>query len=274
MKLFVISDLHAGFAENNAFNKGFSWHKEDVILEEFSFLKDVDVLCACGDIDEGLMGAIWLLKVLNCFPHLHAVYVPGNHEFYNHQMEALYRDWDRLSSTNPRLHILGTPSTTKCKIEYVTFIGTTMWTDFNKQNMNVMNEAQRRMNDYRCIMSGEHSKTLTANRVLNEHFNARKRIFRELDREGNTPTVVLTHHTPYLARPYMKDTLSYAYHVDLTEEFNNCQHLPVYWFSGHTHKSECFAETFANGAVTFVSNQYGYPTEGATGFSKYCILEI
>ena len=87
--------------------------------------------------------------------------------------------------------------------------------------------------------------------------------------------IVVTHHKPYLPEA-VTDPLTYGYAVDLTDDLNQCKNLPEIWISGHTHRSEFATKQYAHGEITFVSNQFGYPSEDTalTGFHKDCILDL
>lgn len=138
-----------------------------------------------------------------------------------------------------------------------------------------MNEVQRELHDYDEIMSGKDGKRITANRILQEHYAQVKYIFKQLERRPEQKKIVVTHHKPYLS-DCLTDVCTYGYEVDLTSKFNECEHLPEYWISGHTHRSEWKTKEFTHGTVTFVSNQFGYPSEDVskTGFHRDCILEV
>lgn len=268
MHLFPISDVHIGMREK--------FFEEKNIRRVLGFIDGYDdiVMCACGDIGDRMEGVFWLQKVLSIFPNLRVVYTPGNHEFYCHNLDVLPYDLESAGRHTDRLYILDGAYEFSHKIDDVTFIGAPLWTNFNFGAPEIMNIAQRQMNDYKCIKSSGAFKAITADRIYNEHGNQRKEIFNRLNKvEGKC--VVLSHHSPIIINGgHAGDGLSYAYYSDLTEWFNSVKNVPTYWFSGHTHSSYVCTRSFTNGETMFVSNQMGYPIEVNSGFSTNCILEI
>ena len=66
MKLHILSDLHTEFASFSAPDTG------------------ADVVILAGDIGVGLDGIQWAASQ---FPKVPVIYVPGNHEYYDHDIE-------------------------------------------------------------------------------------------------------------------------------------------------------------------------------------------
>ena len=265
MFLYPISDIHGLMYDmTDKFLKG-------LIEKPVAEHNDLVVVIA-GDFCDRLLGITLAQRMLNMFPNIHIVYVPGNHEYYGTSIEVLSHDLMKSSQYIERLHVLDGMYINTAKIDDVTFIGGTLWTDFNKQNTAVMNVAQREMNDYNYIYHGGHG-TISTNRTVNEHYEQRKAIFKALKKtEGKR--VVITHHKPFL--DVIRDPLSYAYCVDLSKNLDGLEkeQLPTYWFYGHTHRSDVTTQKYKNGEVTFISNQYGYPSELSTGWSELCVWEI
>lgn len=240
---------------------------------------DDTILLACGDIGERMQGIVWCERMLQVFPNLNICYCPGNHEFYGANMEILLHDMHIADMTRNRLHILDGIYKTHAIVRdnmqrpLCTVVGSTLWTDFNKENAEVMNLAQQRMNDYNYIRSGNNSERIKPTRILNLHYNMRKTMFKQFEKaDKNIPLIAMSHHTPYMGVPH--DGLHYCYHSDMTNNFNEATRLPIYWFSGHTHQSKVHKEEFNVGVVEFISNQVGYPHQLTTGFSLNCVLEV
>ena len=266
MKILPISDIHSEI-----------WlPKQGYWTVQFKkWFDQVDVLVIAGDNSSCINNLVLITQVLLEFPKLEIVYVLGNHDYYmtryNHAWESML--WADYSID--RLHVL--TGYDKCAWEFqdVVFIGGTLWTDFNQMNSNAINAVQRGLNDYRAIASNNGTKPITANFIYNEHCTMKKNIFRLLERYPDKKRVVVTHHKPFLSE-IITDPLTYGYEVDLTKELNECTNLPEYWIYGHTHKSGWTTKSYINGDVTFISNQFGYPSEdtSVTGFHKDCILEV
>ena len=103
MKVRILSDLHLEFA---------------VLLPPSI---DADVVVLAGDIGVGLDGLAW---ARNSFPGVPVIYVPGNHEYYGHDIE-LRSDLRRQS--NDGLYVLDDEA---IELQGVRFVGSTLWTDF------------------------------------------------------------------------------------------------------------------------------------------------
>lgn len=74
MKILVLSDLHLEFG------KLAPVHKDRRIDE------GVDVVVLAGDIAEGVQGILWARET---FVTKEIVYVAGNHEFYDNNVDSL-----------------------------------------------------------------------------------------------------------------------------------------------------------------------------------------
>lgn len=268
MKIYPISDMHTEI-----------WlPKQEYWSTHFSLFKDVDVLVIAGDNGSSINNLIPIMQILLEFPHLHVVYVPGNHDYYGSDYAHAKESLITASYSIERLHVLSdNHKYGTWEHENVVFIGATLWTDYNKEHAGIMNAVQHGLNDYRAITTGADRKPIRPTFILNEHYTMKKHIFRELDRyKGSGKTcIVVTHHQPYLPE-CITDPVSYGYCVDMEDKFNECENLPKYWISGHTHKSDWKRREYAHGSTTFISNQFGYPSEDAsiTGWHKDFILEV
>lgn len=281
VRLFPISDLHGNFTDVERYAKESPFNMEvmEKIYKPVLHTGDDIILLACGDLGERMQGVVWCERMLKVFPNLNICYCPGNHEFYGANMELLLHDMHLMDMTTDRLNILdGVYKTVAVPKDNMgrplcTVVGATLWTDFNGGSAEVMNLAQRQMNDYNYIFAGNNNSKIKPTRILNLHYNMRKDMFRCFEKAStDIPLVAMSHHTPYMGVPH--DGLHYCYHSDMTDNFNACSHLPSYWFSGHTHVSEVHREEFSAGEVNFISNQVGYPHQLATGFSLNCLLEV
>ncbi|MEN8763395.1 MAG: metallophosphoesterase, partial [Thiogranum sp.] len=103
MKLYILNDLHIEF-------EGFE--PPDT---------DADVVVLAGDIGVGGEGLRW---AEDRFPDRPVVYVPGNHEFYRHDITLI----EELKAQAPdHIHVLNDDL---IDIEGVRFLGSILWTDF------------------------------------------------------------------------------------------------------------------------------------------------
>ena len=103
MQLNVISDIHIEF--------------KDFVPT----ITAADIVVLAGDIGVGTSGVEWAAEH---YPDVPVIYVPGNHEFYQHDIGII----ERLKDAAPaNVHVLSNDA-----FEHggVRFLGTTLWTDF------------------------------------------------------------------------------------------------------------------------------------------------
>ena len=143
MKIALASDVHLEFGHL-----------------ELNNVDNADVLVLSGDIcvaskfgpnyDRFFQDASRLFK--------NVVYIMGNHEHYDGDFaksESILRAaLERYSN----VHFLEKEIV---KIDDVTFIGGTLWTDMNKEDPLTMFHVQRRMNDFRIVRNSNRMVTRT-----------------------------------------------------------------------------------------------------------------
>lgn len=239
MKLRVLSDLH---------------------LEHFDQgreLPDVpaDAVILAGDIHEGTQGLTWAAEH---FPDLPIIYVPGNHEYYDHCMPVLLKQL-RAEAQRLGIHLLDNDSVV---IGGVKFIGSTLWTDFAlyanepiDTTEQTYKKALSHMPDFRIveqpegvIFSPEESQRL--------HSDAATWLAQELAAPFSGPKVVITHHAPLAAcipPRYQGDTLSPAFASHLPHLMGSAD----LWIHGHVHETVDLEEK----GTRVIANPGGYPDE-------------
>jgi Icc-related predicted phosphoesterase len=229
MKIQVLSDLHNEFLRSPRL---------------IPRIPDVDVVVLAGDIDLDCRGLEWARRTFKS----RIVYVPGNHEFYGFDFEATR---DRMRSVANLLSIdLLDPGTVE--IDDVTFIGATLWTDFNlfENPEREMSIAQKGLNDFRVI------KGFTPARSLARHEEERAFIEGGLVKHRGRKCVVVTHHLPSwhsVAEKYRGDKLTAAFASNLDVIIESEQ--PRLWIHGHTHDGF----DYRIGETRVVCNPGGYP---------------
>jgi predicted phosphodiesterase len=149
MKIAVCSDIHLEFGPIELKNPG-----------------DVDVLVLSGDIcvdadldmkdrrqsemgfarkrSEGFHEFFEMCG--REFPHV--IYVAGNHEHYHGDYAETLPNLKRKLAYIKNLYVLDREVK---KIDDVTFIGGTLWTDMNKEDPLTLFHIKRMMNDFRCV---------------------------------------------------------------------------------------------------------------------------
>lgn len=248
MRIWILSDLHR--------NVGRPWTLESV--------PDADVAVIAGDVGEGLVGSIgWIVDAI--LPHMEAVLVAGNHEFYRRRFEAELA-LGRRAAKNMGVHLLENDTVV---IGGVAFTGCTLWTDYEldgrERRAASMDDARRCMNDHRLISTaaGGSQRLFRPEDALGAHLGSRRYLERELARPVVVngmprPRVVVTHHAPSVrcvAPQYRDGTLNPSFASRLDPLIEKSQ--PALWVHGHTHSSM----DFRIGATRVLCNPKGYPGE-------------
>lgn len=195
----------------------------------------------------------------------HVIYVLGNHEHYGMDISKTHQTiMDALSSEHSKvdmskLTVIG-DKPTKIKIRDVTFIGATLWTDYNKGSLLTATIVERYIRDHKSIENG--AGLFSVANAANIHADTLKVFDTMLTELVGEKVVVVTHHLPsYSAcdEQYRKDepaiTLNAAFASDLDDFI--LKHQPVMWFFGHTHT----AYTGKIGRTVLACNPLGYPGE-------------
>jgi predicted MPP superfamily phosphohydrolase len=242
MRINYISDLHLEFAP----------------LE----LPGGDVLILAGDAAEAIhMDASKIYKYRrNVVPFFYrqlekyekVVYVPGNHEYYNGNIQTtLGHIQDFLSCTDVTL--LNNDS---LWIEGVQFLGSTLWTDIPEPSQYIV---EKSMNDFRLIKNGE--KRLTPADTVGLHKQALEYLHSKIQ---DQPTVVITHHAPSfmsITEKYKGSLINVAYATNL-ENFILDHPTISHWVHGHVHSPH----DYMIGSTRILANPRGYVGYEKTDF--------
>jgi Icc-related predicted phosphoesterase len=234
MKLHILSDIHTEFAEFSSPDTG------------------ADVVILAGDIGVGLDGIEWAASQ---FPKDPVIYVPGNHEYYGHDITLI----DELVKQSPsNIHVLNND---KVVLNGVQFLGSTLWTDFKLHGEGeawfARQRAKRLIEDFTSIRNG--GRRFTPEDSAELHEASKTWLLSELKRRFDGKTVVVTHHLPArssVAKQYANDPLNPAFASRLEDAIE--KYRPELWIHGHTHVP-CDYEIFD---TRVVCNPRGYPGEG------------
>ena len=233
MKLHVLSDLHTEFAD-------FSPPETDA-----------DVVILAGDIGVGLGGIEWAVRR---FPKAPLIYVPGNHEFYDHDI-GLTGELKAAAPAN--IHVLNNDT---LQLDGIRYIGSTLWTDFKLHGEGearfTRQLAKELIEDFASIKNGK--RRFTPEDSVELHEASKVWLVGELEREFDGPTVVVTHHLPAatsVAKRYANDPLNPVFASRLENVIE--RYRPELWIHGHTHVP-CDYELFD---TRIVCNPRGYPGE-------------
>lgn len=247
MKIHVLSDLHLEF--------------EPFILPDVG----ADVLVLAGDTAPRKMGIEWIMSLNLKIP---VIYIMGNHEYYRSAYPKLLVDLKTLCQAS-NIHILENES---LELDGITFLGCTLWTDFQLYNQPVASElaAQFGMSDYRLIRrSPRYSKLHPADTVA--EFRTSLFWLRKQLEMKNDKVVVVTHHAPSarsIPESFKNSELNPAFASNLDGLILDFQ--PDFWIHGHTHQ----AFNYTIGASTIVCNPKGYPKEPCHGFDPELVITM
>ena len=284
MKITVVSDLHLEFSD----------------CFEIKNEGNADVLILSGDImiaeelhDHPYVPSIYehgafaelgrkqkrvqtfrdfLKRMSNLFPHV--VYVAGNHEFYHGKWVKGIQYLRETCAVHPNVHFLERDCV---KIDDVTFVGGTLWTNMNKGDPLTLHAVRDMMNDFRIIKNDEKGYTnLKPADTAIRHRETLDYIRSVVAERHDEKFVVVGHHSPSFQsvhEQYRHETLmNGAYHSDLSEFILDHPQIKL-WTHGHTH--HCF--DYEIGETRIVCNPRGYQSDGYgedTGWNPNIILEV
>ena len=213
MKLHILNDLHTEFGD----------------FEPPATTADVVVLA--GDIGVGMGGLRW---AADRFPDRPVVYVPGNHEFYHHDLGLI----DELKSRAPEnVHVLNDD---QLVVGDVRFLGSVLWTDFalfgEADRFLAMRHARQRMADFSIIQ--HHGQRFTPEEAVRLHTASRDWLVAMLAEPFAGKTVVVTHHAPSsrsVHPRFARDLLTPAFASSLETLMDGDR--AALWLHGHMHES-------------------------------------
>lgn len=290
MKIGVCSDLHLEFGPVKINNPG----GVDVLILSGDILVDADLdIFDRRQLEMGFMRRKaksfheFFDNVCREFPHV--LYVAGNHEHYHGDFPKTLDNLKRKLAYYTNLHVLDKEV---FKLDDITFIGGTLWTDMNKEDPITLHAMRSMMNDFRCVTN---SKNQVYSRVPVYEYDDKQMLVRD---DGGKPNqigmkmkeqpakftaedavedhkamlayiktivaekhdekfVVVGHHTPshFSCHPRYKDdqVMNGGYHSDLSEFILDRPQIKL-WTHGHTH--EYFDYTI--GETRVVCNPRGY----------------
>lgn len=262
MKIQVLSDLHLEFYRNN-----------ELFVPRYL---GEDVLVLAGDIQVGLDNPLiqgWFSDLLE---ERDVVYVFGNHEYYNqdyHKLNSVEREKfeqnvKELADQKGYKHNLYILVGDKIEIDNTVFIGSTLWTDFDNNNEEIMQKAPMVMNDFRII------RNFNPRFCALVHDNERKFIENTLDETPESKNkVVVTHHLPSFesVSPRFRTGNATSLNAFFYTELSHIVEKSDLWICGHTHDSHWY---YINDSLV-VCNPFGYlGREENPCFSKECLIDL
>jgi predicted phosphodiesterase len=229
-------------------------------------LADADVIALAGDISTGTRGVEWARAWAGDRP---VIYVAGNHEFYGHSMPGLISDL-RSAAAGSSVQVL---ERDEVILDGVRFLGCTLWSDFEFDGPDhralSMRVCERAVSDYHVIHNGDADRVLRAEDTRALHLSSRQWLAERLAVRHDGPTVVVTHHAPYIVwRPPQEvlRLIAGAFVSDLSELIDG--ERAALWIYGHTHR---WADLNVAG-TRVLSNPRGYPDEPVAGYdAELCV---
>ena len=212
---------------------------------------DADVVVLAGDIDNGTRAIDWAEKT---FPGKAVLYVPGNHEYYDADLQTAARALRARARRSRNVRLLDNDELT---LDGVRFLGSTLWTDFEvlgRQNMDrAFAESLKYVVDFRTIRMGD--GFLTPRQSVELHRAAAAFLQARLESHFAGRTVVITHHAPHPNSVHPRwagNFVNAAFVSDLTRLMGKS----ALWLHGHTHDSFDFAVH----GTRVIANPMGYRT--------------
>lgn len=225
-KLWILSDLHLEFAE----------------LPWPVLAPDADICVVAGDVMPDCAKAIrWLGE--NVAPHMPAVFVAGNHEFYGDWLDDGIRRGSDEAALWPEVHFLENEFAV---VRGVRFVGATLWTDFafgaGTAADIAWNEraAEGLLPDCKAILGRRKGaeKLLSAPQIADIHAYSRMFIEEVLAHRFEGPSVVVSHHAPHpgsVSEQFRGSGLNSAFVSDLSDLIERYE--PSLWVHGHMHET-------------------------------------
>lgn len=258
VKLQIISDLHLEHR----------WLEIDQVLQNSS--SNDTVLALLGDIGSPLANASSLESFLRACSSQYkmVLYVPGNHEYYNHSgidVIDVNRSLETLCRSFSNVHFLNNSFIT---VQDICFIGSTLWSHVPLEHKF---DVEGYLNDYRLIWKPQLQRITVED--TNAEFEKNKGFIETAvcnALAAGLQPVVLTHHTP----SFFKTSAPRFEGKPTTHAFSTKLCCPKdtirLWCCGHTHFNfHHFEEGYE-----LISNQFGYGTNPTTGFKKNCIIDL
>lgn len=262
MKAWVASDMHIDVLQDQRSRD----NREPL---EFWPPPEADIAIIPGDIMEGAGAIEWADQL-----GIPTLVVPGNHEYYRHNIDSLEMELRRRAAESQNVTLLHND---RHDIGNTRFLGTTLWTDYalDGNPSQSMSNASACMADHRVITTGfgparRFFHPETAQQV---HFRCREWLVRELSEPHDGPTVVITHHLPHMRsiHPMYIGTspINASFASDLGDIIR--AHDIDIWIHGHTH----WTFDYVVDSTRIVCNPYGYyPSSEIRDFDPNFLVDI
>jgi Icc-related predicted phosphoesterase len=212
----------------------------------------------------------FLKRVSFQFPHV--VYVAGNHEFYHGKWNQSLITLSDECAKFPNVYFLEAGSK---KIDDVTFIGGTLWTDMNKGDPITLHSVRDMMSDFRVIKKDLEGYTnLKPHDTVVRHRHMLGYIKQIVAEKHDEKFVVVGHHAPSKLSTHEQyadqHLMNGAYSSDLSEFILDRPQIKL-WTHGHTHHPF----DYMIGSTRVVCNPRGYEGyEPESGWNPNIVIEV
>lgn len=258
MKLRIASDFHTEF----------------YTFDEFRFQEMEDekkqILVLAGDVGT-YNSLLTKTKYFNTLLELSkrfktVLIIPGNHEYYGSNLKKFHsmniKDKRKLLFSNIPKNVIFLDNETKV-IGNFCFIGTTLWTDYNRNNPTDMYSCKNGLNDHRKISWDD--KPVSPEVLYELHKESIRFILKAYEMNSDKRKIIITHHMPSMQcvnKCYTGSSINHGFASDLDGLIKTLQ--PELWISGHTHSSY----DFLIGKTRLICNPTGYPHNYGDGFEN------
>ena len=207
------------------------------------------VLVLAGDIHNDPAGLDAFVRPLA--KRVPVILVAGNHEYFTHELNSLREQLSDWATSIPDVHFLENQTV---EIDGLTFLGATLWSNFDDARPALLKKSTSMMTDYAVIADRTDPRgRLRPERILREHQQSIAFLERELRAGDRTRTVVVTHHAPSLRSTRQKgEDWDCLYGSSLDALIEDCG--PALWIHGHVHDSF----EYNVGRTTVACNPRGY----------------
>jgi Icc-related predicted phosphoesterase len=246
------------------------WHLTDLHIDCGKFkikeheYPDAKVVAITGDLHRKLAGWEFINSLL--VRGYIVIYVLGNHEYHSISnkkvltMKEIEDAWKKKAKDNEKFYFLQNESVV---IDGTKFIGTTLWTDFNKEDEATMLDFDN-MSDssliYKEVFFKSHARNggvnIVAEDILKLHYEAKDYLINELSKEFDGEVVVLSHHAPCLESIHPEFIEDFVGNGSFASDLSSIisKFKINFWFHGHVHHTFLYLKD----GTWFACNPKGY----------------
>ena len=245
MKVILLSDIH------------FEIYKYDPLLMQelnniIKFKNEQKCpLFLCGDIlKHFLLNQVFEEFYKNDISGHKTFYIMGNHEHYGKELEKNIRKFDeyfkemnqkygeKVIFLNDDIYHLN---------DDISIIGSTLWTNMNNQNPDVMNSAETWMNDYSSIkffnkITSSYPSRLRATDTIKINETSFEYIKQQIEL-NDKKFIIMTHHAPSEKSVHERfygnkegELINHCYYSNYDDFITKNTNKIIAWFHGHTHE--------------------------------------